>query len=309
MGVILQSLRGGLPRRSFAWISVLCGMLAWAFPAHAQPMIETQPAGVTVYETQSATLNVVASGAGPIGYQWRMMGTNLPGATLPSLVLTNVTAATTGLFDVVATNASGAITSAPVLVVVLARPIPALSFGAYAPGPVPSVPVAFMAYGGETNLGFSVAYNPLGLASPRFMPALTNLAGTIEVNATSHGLLGVQVTLTNGASFPPGPGTLGTVVFDVVPGSPRYAAGLALTNGPVALSCGPIGGTNFVPVALPPDPVVRLLDASDQPVLDGQTGLFLHRLEIGNPGITTNATVELRVSGFTHDGRESYPCL
>lgn len=301
MGVNLQWLLGGLPGRSLAWMAAACGMLAWARSAHAQPVIETQPAGVTVYETQAATLNVVASGAGPIGYQWRMMGTNLPGATLPSLVLTNVTSAATGLFDVVATNASGAITSAPVLVVVLARPVPAIAFGAYAPGPPPAVTVSFTAFGGETNLGFSVAYNPLGLASPRFVPALTNLAGTFEVNAASPGLLGVQLTLTHGASFPPGPSMLGTVSFDPVPGSSRYAAGLALTNGPFALSCGPIGGTNFVPVALPAEPVARLLDASDKPVLDGQTGLFLHRVEIGNPGIATNPTVELRVGGLTRD--------
>ena len=275
--------------------------MGWARPLQAQPVIETQPAGVTLYESQNATLNVVASGTGPLGYQWRMMVTNLPGATLPSLMLTNVTSSNAGLFDVVVTNAAGAVTSAPVLVVVLSRPVPTLSFGSYVPGSAPGVPVLFTAYGGETNVSFSVAFNSLGLTSPRFASALTNLPAATTTTTGSKGWLGVQVSLTNGAAFPPGPTTLGTMVFDAVAGAPRYAAGLAVTNTPVAMACGPFGGTNFVPVVLPPDPVFRVLDASSKPVLDGQTGLFLHRLEVGNPGTETNAVAELRVGGFTND--------
>lgn len=275
--------------------------MAWARPAQGPPVIEAQPAGVNVYESQTATLNVVASGEAPLAYQWRMMGTNLPGATLPSLVLTNITSSKTGIFDVVITNASGSVTSSVVLVVVAARPVPALAFGSYVPGTTSSVPLVFTAYGGETQAVFSVAYNPSALASPRFIPALTNLPGSVEFTGPSNGAVGVRVTLADGVVFPPGPNPLGTLSWDTLPGSARYAAGLSLTNAPFALACGPVGGTNFVPIALPAEPVYRVLDASDKPLLDGQTGLFLHRLEIGNPGVATNTTVELRVGGFTLD--------
>lgn len=288
-------------RRVAAWAWVLGWLLLWAGVLRAQPVIESPPAGTTVYESQAATLNVVASGTPPLSYQWRMMGTNVPGAVLPTLVLTNVSLSGTALLDVVVANASGSVTSAPVLLVVLARPVPTLSFGAYEPGPVATVPVVYTAFGGENRVGFSVAFNPLGLASPRFVSALTNVPGSVHVTTGTNGWLGVQVTLADGATFPPGPGTLGTLAFDGVPGAPRYAAGLALTNSPVDRVSGPVGGTNFVPVTLPVEPAFRVVDASAKPVLDGQSGLFLHRLELGNPGLATNTTVELRVGGFTND--------
>ncbi len=289
--------------RPVSW-ALLTG-LVWAVllgtALRAQPVIETQPTGATLYESQSVTLNVVASGTAPLGYQWRMMGTNLPAQVLPSLTLTNVTLGSSALFDVVVTDQAGSVTSAPVLVVVLSRPVPFLGFGAYAASPSPSIPVVYTAFGGETNVAFSIAYDPQNVASPRFVSALTNLAGTAEIQPGTNGLVGVQVTLAGGSAFPPGPSTLGTVVFDAVAGAGRYGAGIGLTNVPLPLAVGPIGGTNFTPGILPPEPVVRLLDASATPSLDGQSGLFLHRLEIGNPSRTTNATVEVRVGGFTND--------
>lgn len=280
-----------------AWMVLAC----WLGIARAQPIIEVQPTGATVYQSQSVTLNVVASGAAPLSYQWRMMGTNLPSQGLPSLTLTNVALGSSGVFDVVVTNSAGSITSAPVLVLVLSRPVPLLSFGAYSTGTTPSIPVIYAAFGGETNVAFSLAYNPSSVTRPRFESALTNLAASVEVTPGPAGLMGVQARLLDGAMLAPGPVTLGTLVFDTVAGAGTYAAGLGLTNTPVTLATGPIGGTNFTPGILPPEPVVRVVDSSAKPRLDGQSGLFVHRLEIGNPGLTTNVTVEVRVGGFTND--------
>jgi len=252
--------------RSQSWAVGLA--LAWLGVAQAQPVIEVQPTGASVYESQTVTLNVVASGVAPLSYQWRMMGTNLPLQGLPSLTLTNVALGSSAVYDVVVTNLSGAVTSAPVLVVVLSRPVPLVSFGGYTVGAAPSIPVIYTAFGGETNVSFSVAYDSKSVTAPRFESALTNLAGTVEVTPGAGGLLGVRARLEGGAVMSPGATTLGTLVFEPVAGAGIYAAGLGLTNTPVALACGPIGGTNFTPGILPAEPVVRVVDSSEKPRLD-----------------------------------------
>jgi lysophospholipase L1-like esterase len=45
------------------------------------PTITTQPKNQKVYKGKTATFSVVASGAKPLGYQWRKNGVNIPGAT------------------------------------------------------------------------------------------------------------------------------------------------------------------------------------------------------------------------------------
>jgi len=58
-----------------------------------------------------AQFKVTALGAAPVGYQWRLNGTNVPGANASSLLLTNVQAFQFGPYDVVVTNAYTNITS------------------------------------------------------------------------------------------------------------------------------------------------------------------------------------------------------
>jgi len=48
------------------------------------PQIATQPASVSVYENQTATFHVTASGTGALGYQWLKNGNDIPGATASS---------------------------------------------------------------------------------------------------------------------------------------------------------------------------------------------------------------------------------
>lgn len=73
-------------------------------PARA-PVITSQPASVSVYDTDAATFQVVASDAGPINYQWKKNGIDIEGATAsswtnPSSLLTDdgsqITVAVTG---------------------------------------------------------------------------------------------------------------------------------------------------------------------------------------------------------------------
>jgi acetyl esterase/lipase len=81
-------------------------------PNTAPPAIASQPLSQTVQPGANATFSVVVSGATPLSYQWFFNLTNfIANATNASLNLTSVSTADQGSYDVVATNAYGAITS------------------------------------------------------------------------------------------------------------------------------------------------------------------------------------------------------
>ena len=72
------------------------------------------PSAQTVAVGDSASINVGnAYGLGPLVYQWRHEGTNLPGKTAQSLVFPNMSLAAAGSYDVVVTGAGGSVTSPP----------------------------------------------------------------------------------------------------------------------------------------------------------------------------------------------------
>ncbi|HWI55785.1 MAG TPA: hypothetical protein VNZ22_01060, partial [Bacillota bacterium] len=68
--------------------------------------------------------SVGAVGAGPLSYQWRLNGAALAGATNAMLTVSNAGTANVGAYDVVITNAFGALTSAvATLTVQMPRPV------------------------------------------------------------------------------------------------------------------------------------------------------------------------------------------
>jgi hypothetical protein len=75
---------------------------------------QTTEAGATVH------LTVDAAGYPPPGYQWYLNGTNLLSCTSCDLVLTNILLSESGAYTVVVTNIFGAMTSAPVMLNVIA---------------------------------------------------------------------------------------------------------------------------------------------------------------------------------------------
>ncbi|MBU6399107.1 MAG: immunoglobulin domain-containing protein [Verrucomicrobia bacterium] len=78
----------------------------------APPTFVTQPVGGPAIASRNLTLIAVARGSEPIGYLWRQDGVPIEGATQSTLTLSNITAAAAGTYDVIATNAFGAATSA-----------------------------------------------------------------------------------------------------------------------------------------------------------------------------------------------------
>ncbi len=72
------------------------------------PVINTHPASQSVFEGQSATFNVVATGSQPLGYQWQRNGVNISGATTSAYMLASSSLADSGAsFRCVVTNSAG----------------------------------------------------------------------------------------------------------------------------------------------------------------------------------------------------------
>jgi hypothetical protein len=75
------------------------------------PTIVAQPQRRTNSPTTDATFSVTVSGDGPMSYQWRFNGSDIPGATTNTYVRTNVQMVDMGSYTVVVTNAQGSVTS------------------------------------------------------------------------------------------------------------------------------------------------------------------------------------------------------
>ncbi len=98
-----------------AAVTNACGMVTSAaatLTVVTAPTITSQPSSLTVCEGSPASFSVSTVGTAPIGFQWRKGGTDILGATSASYSIASATTADTGSYDVVVTNACGAVTSA-----------------------------------------------------------------------------------------------------------------------------------------------------------------------------------------------------
>lgn len=85
-------------------------------------IINQQPQSQSVVRDKPANFVVVASGAGPLFYQWRLNGTNLPNATTSSFALTNAQPVNGGDYTVVVRNAAETVVSSPATLTVVVPP-------------------------------------------------------------------------------------------------------------------------------------------------------------------------------------------
>src|SRR3989442_13451146 len=92
---------------------IASGALAVTITSFAQvPVITTQPQSQQVLAGDSVTLNVAATSATPLSYQWVVNGRTLVGQTNASLGFNNVQVTNTASYYVIVTNASGSTNSA-----------------------------------------------------------------------------------------------------------------------------------------------------------------------------------------------------
>jgi hypothetical protein len=88
------------------------------------PTITTEPANQTVNAGQTATFNVVASGTGPLTYQWYKGGVAIGGATSSTYTTPATVSGDSGsIFTVTVTNAGGTVTSTPATLTVNTPPV------------------------------------------------------------------------------------------------------------------------------------------------------------------------------------------
>jgi hypothetical protein len=78
------------------------------------PVITQQPQSQSVDLGGTASFGVLVDGTPPFQYQWRFKGTNLAGATGPTLVLNSVQVTNVGYYNVLVSNAGGSVASANV---------------------------------------------------------------------------------------------------------------------------------------------------------------------------------------------------
>ncbi|MGC8887971.1 MAG: immunoglobulin domain-containing protein, partial [Verrucomicrobiia bacterium] len=118
-----------------AVIGGVCGLLFVlnAFSAQS-PSIITQPASLTVYETQPASFSVAATGDAPLSYQWYYNGGEIDYATNSTYTITLVRPSHAGSYFVVVSNPSGSVTSQVATLTV--NPIPNCQPSSYSFGTV-----------------------------------------------------------------------------------------------------------------------------------------------------------------------------
>lgn len=92
-----------------------------SFSAAAQPVIVSPPQSISQINGFPAWFGVNATGAPPLSFQWRRGGTNVVGAATNVFGWPAVQPGNAGSYDVVITNISGGVTSAPVTLAVLAN--------------------------------------------------------------------------------------------------------------------------------------------------------------------------------------------
>jgi hypothetical protein len=169
------------------------------------PVINTEPANVTVRENGHATFAVVALGRPPLTYQWYADGTLITDATNRTLALNPVFTGGQGTnFIVVIKNDSGSVTSAPAAVLTLTTnrppvPPPTFHLTIYS-NQVANVSIASIIYGST-----DADNDPITLLS--FDSSSTNF-GTVVQN-------GIDLSYTPPPDYT-GPDQYSYTIFDTV---------------------------------------------------------------------------------------------
>src|SRR5437867_1565977 len=79
--------------------------------ALAQVVITQQPQSQNLPTGATLSLTVVATGTGPLSYQWRLNGVNIPGATSSLFTVGNFQPANSGDYSVAVSDVTGAVNS------------------------------------------------------------------------------------------------------------------------------------------------------------------------------------------------------
>lgn len=287
------------------------------------PLFTNQPSPQTIYVSQTATFSAAVLSATPTTYQWLYQGGSIGNQTNQTLTLTNVTAEQAGFYSVQAQNQNGTTTSIAVPLTVLPLPPPSIRLGVLTATNQIQVPVLYTANSVETNISFSVTFDPAIFTNATFIPerlisaedsegslvrlnlarvrptALPEDAVVItDESQLAQGRLGIDIHWQTN-SLPPGESTIGQMLFDLVPGQTNPLAGLlGITNLPVPATFAPaISGTNSIIINVMNPQLVSFGGFS----LNRQTGLQQQVVTYGNPGNAFVENTRMIVDGLGFD--------
>ena len=161
---------------SYAWYFGIDDFGLYSITNANPPLLTGAPTPATqkVFVGSTASFTVANPyGLGPLNFQWRHNGTNLPGKTAQSLVIPNASLSAEGSYDVVVTGAGGSVTSPPpaAVLTVLATP-PVLVTGQW----------DFLLGNLAASLGADLQYN--GTAGDTTFGTTTSF-GISDVNGTA----------------------------------------------------------------------------------------------------------------------------
>ena len=153
---------------------------------YSPPVILEQPQSVTAIQGESTNFSVLATGVGPLSYQWSFDGTNIAGATNAILNLPDVVPSQVGTYSVLITNLSGSTNSTPAT----------LSVPASAPFIVTQPQSQYVPADLGVNANFSVAV----IGTPPFFYQWS-FNGTAIPGATQPSLTITNVQTTNAGPY------------------------------------------------------------------------------------------------------------
>ena len=190
------------------------------------PNITVQPAGQAVVAGQPATFTVVATGTGPINYQWNLGGVAISGATSSSYTVPPTNVVNSGsVYTVTLTNVAGSVTSSGATLLVSPDPV-ALTFAPIAAQTYGTAP--FTVSANSASIGavtYSVISGPASINSSTGLLTITG-SGTVKLGA-SQAASGNYAAATATTSFTVGQGSQ-TITF-TNPGTQTYGATPTLT--------------------------------------------------------------------------------
>lgn len=206
------------------------------------PTITSQPSTLIVPSGGSGFLAVGATGSGPLSYQWRFNGTNIPGATLPVLNLTNVSNTNVGAYSVNVTNSVSSTVSQSAQIILLGAPT------------INTEPAATTAAEGQSAM-FSVVAEGSGLRY-QWLRNGSAISGATDasyitptlVSANSGAVYSVMVY--NGAGLVISQGAVLTVEVIVAPSVTEQPTNVTIQPGAAAAICATFGGTTPLDVWL-----------------------------------------------------------
>jgi len=195
------------------------------------PVFTVQPAAsTTASEGASVTFTSLATGTGPITYQWYTNGVALSGDTSPSLTLTGLSTNQSGIYYVIATGGTGLTTASSNAVLTVNGPV--------------STTIAYL-----RSLLNPTTYQPANMTTLYTVTGVVTTATNLTSGDTSSCYLqdstgGINLFVTDGSDFRPqlgdvvtATGTLSSYVdnyeLDVTEGAADYVNTILSHNSPL----------------------------------------------------------------------------